>query len=200
MKARKRKTVRRERRIVRDQGIQIQIQEGSEIAAHDWEHFYLMYQRTYYKRGMAGYLTPEFFQQLLATMPENLVLIAARRQREMVGAALCLRDSTTLYGRYWGCARELDCLHFETCYYSGIEYCIRNGLEHFDPGAQGEHKVSRGFEPVPTWSAHWIADPNFDRAVAEFVEQEQHHLGQYQQQISQELPFRGPLDTPVKTS
>ncbi len=189
--SRKRKALRRERRRVSEQGIELQRREGGEISAQDWQDFYRFYQRTYAKRsGHGGYLTREFFQLIGELLPEQCVMIMAYLDGKAVAGSLCFRSSTTLYGRYWGCDRELDCLHFEACYYQGIDYCIEKGLQRFDPGAQGEHKIQRGFEPIPTWSNHWIADPQFAKAIADFTRREVPHIEHYIDQASAYLPFK----------
>ena len=189
--ARKRKSLKRERRRVQEQGIEIKVLEGSEITPADWERFYLFYQMTYAKRsGHGGYLNREFFLGLGAAIPEHCVLMLAYQEQRAVAGALYFKSAETLYGRYWGCERELDCLHFETCYYQGIEYCIKHGLQRFDPGAQGEHKIQRGFTPVKTWSSHWIADPGFARAIADFGERERPEIDLYIERVSTYLPFR----------
>ena len=150
--------------------IDIHLIEGVDITAAQWEKFYFFYQLTYAKRsGHGGYLSREFFLHLADTMPEACVMALAYQHGEAVAGALYFRSSDTLYGRYWGCEQELDCLHFETCYYQGIDYCIANGLARFDPGAQGEHKIQRGFRPTRTWSSHWIADPAFADAHIELI-------------------------------
>ena len=107
-----------------------------------------------------------------------------------IASAICYRDAGTLYGRHWGCAMDVPGLHFELCYYQGIDYCIRNGLQRFEPGAQGEHKLARGFEPVPTWSAFWIADPRMRQAVADFVIREDAAMQDYEAETASRLPFR----------
>jgi predicted N-acyltransferase len=193
LNSRKRKSLRRERRRVSEQGITLQRRQGSDISDADWERFYRFYQITYAKRsGHGGYLKRDFFQQIGRTLPEHCVMIMAYLDGEAVAGSLCFRSSDTLYGRYWGCDRELDCLHFEACYYQGIEYCIEQGLQRFDPGAQGEHKIQRGFEPVPTWSNHWISDPRFAAAIADFTRREAPHIEAYISQASAYLPFKQP--------
>ena len=114
----------------------------------------------------------------------------ARKDDEYIAGALCFRGADTLYGRYWGCTEEYQFLHFETCYYQGIEYCIRHRLRRFDSGAQGEHKIQRGFQPVTTYSAHWIRHPDFARAIAAFIEDETRYMAEYQEQATAYLPFR----------
>ena len=117
-------------------------------------------------------------------------MVVARHSGQAVAAALYFRSSTTLYGRYWGCSADFDCLHFEACYYQGIEYCIAEGLQRFDPGAQGEHKIQRGFLPVHTYSNHWIADPRLAEAVADFTRRERPHIEAYREDAASLLPFR----------
>lgn len=117
-------------------------------------------------------------------------MVVASHQGEPVAVALNFRDQHTLYGRYWGCVREYEFLHFEACYYQGIEYCLREGLRHFDPGAQGEHKIQRGFTPIVTYSNHWLADKAFSEAVARFLDEEKLHIAQYIREASAMLPFK----------
>jgi predicted N-acyltransferase len=190
--SRKRKNLRRERKRVSEQGITLQTLTGSEISEHHWQQFYRFYQFTYAKRsGHGGYLGETFFTHTAASMGEQVILVLAHLQGEAVAGALFFRSNDTLYGRYWGCEQEYDCLHFEACYYQGIEYCIANGLKKFDPGAQGEHKIQRGFRPVTTFSNHWIADQRFSEAIADFTLQERTHTEEYLQQTTQMLPFKG---------
>lgn len=189
--SRKRKSLKRERRRVTEQGLVLETLEGSTISADHWEKFHQFYQLTYAKRsGHGGYLTREFFTEVAAGMGEQVIMVMARHGGEPVAAALYFRSKDTLYGRYWGCIREYDCLHFEACYYQGIEYCIREGLQRFDPGAQGEHKIQRGFRPVETFSNHWIADPGLARAVADFTEREKPHTQAYLKEAASLLPFK----------
>ncbi|MDJ0877114.1 MAG: GNAT family N-acetyltransferase [Halieaceae bacterium] len=189
--SRKRKSLKRERRRVEEQGIELDILEGRDISARDWDDFYRFYQMTYAKRsGHGGYLNRAFFEQLGSKLPEHCVMVRASLDGEAVAGSLCLRSNDTLYGRYWGCVRELDCLHFEACYYQGIEYCIREGLARFDPGAQGEHKIQRGFTPIATVSAHWMADPAFAQAIDDFTRREEDHIDAYIREASNYLPFK----------
>ncbi|MEM0955644.1 MAG: GNAT family N-acetyltransferase [Pseudomonadota bacterium] len=189
--SRKRKSLKRERRRVEEQGIVLETLEGEAISADHWAEFYRFYQMTYAKRsGHGGYLTREFFQRLSDGLADQCVLVRASVDGEAVAGSLCFRSSDTLYGRYWGCVKELDCLHFEACYYQGIEYCIRHGLKRFDPGAQGEHKIQRGFTPIPTVSTHWIADPIFAQAIADFTEREREHIDAYIDEAATLLPFK----------
>lgn len=195
MSSRKRKNILKERREVNTQGFHFWVKTGSQLGPQDWEIFYALYRTTYLKRsGHKGYLSAEFFQQLGATMSENLVLITAHKTDDItagvIAAALFMRDDTTLYGRYWGCFEEYQFLHFETCYYQGIEYAIANKLHRFDGGAQGEHKIARGFEPLITYSNHWIAEPGFRSAIQQFVTQETQGIQAYADEARRLLPFK----------
>ena len=189
--SRKRKTLRKERRRVRAQGLTLVRVEGAALQPQQMDAFYRFYHLTYLKRsGRHGYLNRAFFQRILASMAQHLLMVLAYDGPELVAAALNFKDRYTLYGRYWGCLREYEFLHFEACYYQGIEYCIEQGLQRFDPGAQGEHKIQRGFEPVLTWSNHCIRDPDFRSAIEQFVNQEQRQIEHYMEQARTLLPFR----------
>ena len=194
LSSRKRKNIRRERRRVAEQGLELTRLSGPERSDEQLQTFYTFYQATYYKRGQRGYLSPAFFREILSTMPEQLLLVLAYLDGEAVAGAFFMQGGDTLYGRYWGCLEEYECLHFEACYYQGIAHCIDHGIARFDPGAQGEHKISRGFEPVTTHSVHWIAHPGFRAAIADFLEREQAGMSDYMAQASKLLPFKkGPL-------
>ncbi|MFK7731291.1 MAG: GNAT family N-acetyltransferase [Pseudomonadales bacterium] len=187
--SRKRKNLRKERKRVAEQGIELQQLSGFDIQQRHWEDFYQFYHMTYYKRGGAGYLNREFFELIAKSMPDQLVMVMASRDQQAVGAALCFKDEHTLYGRYWGCAEEFEYLHFEACYYQGIDYCIKHKLQHFDPGAQGQHKIQRGFVPVFTHSCHWLADEDFELAVDRFLREETENIRDYRVQACDMLPF-----------
>jgi predicted N-acyltransferase len=200
--SRKRKTLKRERRRVQEQGIELVTKTGADIGAADWDQFHRFYQMTYAKRsGHGGYLTRNFFLETAAGMGEQVILVMARMGGNAIAGALYFRSRDTLYGlyfrsrdtlygRYWGCDKEYDCLHFEACYYQGIDYCIANGLQRFDPGAQGEHKIQRGFTPTTTWSNHWIADSRLSAAVGDFTRREASHNEHYKEAAAQLLPFK----------
>lgn len=191
--SRKRKNLRKERERIQQQGLTLDTKTGAAISSADWQFFHRCYQMTYAKRsGHSGYLTRAFFTELCPTLGDHCVMVIARRGGDAVAAALYFRDSNTLFGRYWGCLAEFDHLHFEACYYRGIEYCIAEGLERFDPGAQGEHKIQRGFEPVLTRSNHWLAASEFDGAVAQFTAREAEHVRQYRDEAATLLPFKSP--------
>jgi len=189
--SRKRKNLRKERQKVIDQDITLHRIEGCDISAEQWERFYHFYQMTYLKRsGHSGYLDQSFFLLLAKNISENLLMVIAKKDHKIIAGALNFKDSKTLYGRYWGCDEEYNFLHFETCYYQGIEYCIEKKLDLFDPGVQGEHKIQRGFEPVYTYSHHWIADTRFREAIAQFLMREEKHIAIYKQQADELLPFK----------
>ena len=189
--SKKRKNVRQERRKVAEQGFRLARVEGTEITPEQLEHFYHCYHITYLQRGRQGYLNRTFFQLLVKTMPEKMMLVIAYDAADApVAVALFFHDNASLYGRYWGSKVEADSLHFEACYYQGIEYCLERGLSHFDPGTQGEHKISRGFHPILTRSNHWLAEPGFDDAIKDFVEEEAEHVQQYAEHACGMLPFK----------
>tara|TARA_R110002050_G_scaffold9680_11_gene34209 strand:+ start:79 stop:1188 length:1110 start_codon:yes stop_codon:yes gene_type:complete len=188
--SRKRKNTRKERLSISQQGIKIRQLKGDEVTIKDIDFFYLTYQLTYLKRGHQPHLNFDFFKQIFNTMSENILLIIASDEQEDVACALFLYNSSHLYGRYWGCTKAYSNLHFELCYYQGIEFCINNKISTFNPGTQGEHKIKRGFEPVLTHSYHWIKHPDFKEAIKNFCQQEQMHMLTYQQQCQQLLPFK----------
>ncbi|MEX0738205.1 MAG: GNAT family N-acetyltransferase [Pseudohongiella sp.] len=188
--SRKRKNLRKERADVAAQGIDFQCLEGGNISEDTWDIFYQYYQSTYQIRGQHGYLTREFFRLIDQSMPENIFLVMAVKDNRPVAGALFFKGADTLFGRYWGAEQDYDNLHFETCYYQGIEYCIQHNISLFDAGAQGEHKLRRGFEPITTLSYHWIKDPAFRAAIADFCQQEVQHVQAYKSAANEQLPFR----------
>ncbi|MFG6138263.1 GNAT family N-acetyltransferase [Halomonas sp. B23F22_10] len=188
--SKRRKAIRRERRRVAEQGLTLQRLEGEAIGEVDLAHFYRCYQITYLERGQRGYLNRDFFTRLRRDLPEALVLVQARLEGRPVAAALCLQGSRTLYGRYWGSEIEADGLHFEACYYQGLEHCLARGLTRFDPGTQGEHKLARGFAPRRLTSLHHVADPRLRAGVARFCAEEAEHVAAYVAAAERALPFR----------
>ncbi|MEX2367527.1 MAG: GNAT family N-acetyltransferase, partial [Pseudohongiellaceae bacterium] len=190
LSSRKRKNIRKERAQVADAGIHFEVLEGPQVSPDLWQTYYDFYRSTYFVRGRHPYLNLSFFQRIGRVMPEALVLVMALRDEEYIAGALSFKGADTLYGRYWGCLEEYRFLHFETCYYQGIDYCIRQSLARFDSGAQGEHKIQRGFEPVLTCSNHWIADPRFSQAIARFLEEEESYITEYLQRAQNYLPFK----------
>ena len=168
----KRKKVRAERRKVGEAGVTFERKVGTDIGEGDWAFFARCYARTYATHHSTPYLTPAFFLELAQSMPETLLLVIARRDGRPIASALALFDGDRLYGRYWGAIGTVPCLHFETSYYQMIEFAIERRLAVFEGGAQGEHKLARGFEPVTTCSSHWLAHPAFNTAVQRYLERE----------------------------
>ncbi|MBZ5486124.1 N-acetyltransferase [Halomonas aquamarina] len=188
--SKRRKMIKRERRLVAEQDISLERLEGVEITPEAMAHFYRCYAITYHERGRAPYLNQAFFEQLLRTMPDALMLVQARIDGQPVAAALYFRGEQTLYGRYWGSEVIADCLHFEACYYQGIEYCLEQGLARFDPGTQGEHKLVRGFAPQRVRSLHYMVHPGLAAGVARFCEEEGAHVAAYREAALEALPFK----------
>ncbi|MGO2134706.1 GNAT family N-acetyltransferase [Marinobacter sp.] len=188
--SRKRKSIRKERRQIAEQDITFTRFDGRDISDHILAAFYVFYQATYLKRGQRPYLNKAFFEQLRENMPEHLHIIMAVKDGEMIAGALFLSGQDTLYGRYWGCLDEYNHLHFETCYYQGIELAIDLRLQTFDAGAQGEHKLVRGFEPLLTHSWHGIAQPAFHEAIETFTLEEAEQVMGYYEDAKTVLPFR----------
>lgn len=188
--AKKRKSIKVERQKIIQQGINVQWIEGADICDEDISFFYQCYANTYYVRGQRPYLSREFFGQLIKQMPQQILLIKASRDEQGIAAALFFKDEQTLYGRYWGAVEQVDCLHFEVCYYQGIEYAITQQLQFFDPGTQGEHKLIRGFAPIYTHSVHWLARPEFMQAVQDYCVQEKEYIDDYYQAALASTPFK----------
>mgnify|MGYP001126645919 CR=1 FL=1 len=187
----KRKKVLQERRKVHDAGIRFERLDGARITPGHWRHFMRCYARTHEQFNSPQALNLDFCQRIGAAMPENLLLVVALREDTPIAASFCLRGGNALYGRSWGTLEYHPGLHFETCYYQAIEYCIEHRLALFEGGAQGEHKLARGFLPSPTWSAHWLADPRFARAVADFLRREATGVAAYVDELNERSPFRG---------
>lgn len=191
MTSRQRKNIKKERDKILQQGITMKKIKGEGITDKMLSAFYQFYQLTYLKRGMQGYLNYDFFKEIFQLIPENILLIMALdKGGNYVAGALNFYDKKKLYGRYWGCFEEFDSLHFETCYYQGIEFCIDNALVAFDPGVQGEHKIKRGFCPIETFSAHWIKDSRFREAIDDFLVREKAHVKNYNDDRKVLLPFK----------
>lgn len=188
--SRKRKKARRERRRVHEQGIEIVRRHGSDMDAEEWSLAHHFYASTFEKKWNIPVLTRDFFAELGRTMGDRVVVVFARIAGRTVAAAILFRGGDTLYGRYWGCDADFHSLHFELCYYQGIEYAIEQGLQRFEPGAQGEHKIARGFLPTWTHSAHWIAEPAFRNAIAEYLDRERRLLAGRFRELEADSPFR----------
>jgi uncharacterized protein len=189
-RAEKRKKALRERRRVQEGGVTFRTLHGHEMDAELWRTVFAFSENTFQSRGHEHYLSTDFFMAVAGTLPRSVMVKLASYRDQPIAAAIFFRSDDALYGRYWGSAAEFHSLHFETCYYQGIEYCIEHGLQRFEPGTQGEHKVPRGFEPSYTTSAHWIADPRFRRAVREYLAQERLGIEQYMESVREHLPFR----------
>jgi predicted N-acyltransferase len=197
LSSRKRKNIRKERQATSQHGFEIAMQSGEELTEQEWGKVYDLYASIYNRKHGTPTLTPDFFQHLGQTLAPQVLVGSARSEGKIVAASLFYRSNTHLYGRVWGCEQFANNLHFECCYYQGIDYCIEHGLTHFDPGAQGEHKLSRGFLPTKTWSGHWIAHDEFRDAIANFLKQENQHINKYQIELMQHSPYRNdPLAGP----
>ncbi|UKV12821.1 GNAT family N-acetyltransferase [Thalassospiraceae bacterium SW-3-3] len=191
LNSRKRKNLRKERKQVRDAGYSFEVLSGDDLKATHWDRFYAFYHDTSDRKWGQAYLTREFFELLHERLRDRTVLVAAFRDGDMVAGALNLIGSDTLYGRNWGTIDRTPLLHFETCYYQAIVIAIERGLKTVEAGAQGEHKIQRGYEPVLTHSAHLIADEGLRNAVARFLDQERSHIAQDREFIMAEhSPFR----------
>ena len=190
--SRQRKNLRKERSKILDQNIHMERIPGEDITEELWDSFFKFYQITYLKRGMQAYLNLDFFHKISERLPKSLLLVIAKEAKTKghLAGALNFCDSKNLYGRYWGCLEEYDSLHFESCYYQGIEHCIEMKLNKFDPGVQGEHKIKRGFLPVETFSSHWIKDDRFKKAIDDFLIREREHILEYNERCKSLLPFK----------
>ena len=176
--------------IASDAGITLERRWGGDISNHDWRQLYELHALSFLRRGRQPYLSLGFFEEVGRTMADSVLAVMARDGRDMIAAAIFFAGSRQLYGRYWGCERELDCLHFEACYYQGIEYCIDHGLRLFEPGTQGEHKVARGFVPTATWSAHWLKHPEFFAVIGDYLERERQHVERYMDAVDERSPYK----------
>jgi len=188
--AEKRKKVKRERRRVGEARVTLRRVRGDAVTDLEWITFHRLYEDTFDKRGGIPTLTLPFFREISRTMGEQLLLVLAEHNGDIVAAAFCLMGSDSLYGRHWGCSKEFHSLHFEACYYQGLDHCIEHGLARFEPGAQGEHKVARGFLPTRTWSAHWIADEAFRRPIGNFLHHEIDGMEDYIAEMQQHSPYK----------
>ena len=186
----KRKKTRRERRRIVESGIRFDTLHGEELTPELWDAIMPLYRTTFLRRGREPYLNRRFFELVAEALPENMVVIVGYLDDEIVATAICFRSDDVLYGRYWGANRFIDSLHFETCYYQGIEYCIEQKLQRFEPGTQGEHKISRGFVPRLTWSVHWLSQPQFAAAVDDYLRREGEHIDEYVDFAWERTPYR----------
>ncbi len=187
-----RKKTRRERRYVAAAGVLFETRHGHELTTVEITRVHALIERTFNHRGQEPYVSAAFLARTARELGPRMMVQLARLGGEIVGTAIFFRGTDSLYGRYWGSDRFINCLHFETCYYRGIDYCIEHRIGHFDPGVQGEHKIKRGFGAHMTRSAHWIADPRFRAAIADFLEREARAVEEYAANVDDHLPFRQP--------
>ena len=186
----KRKKAKRDRRRVAENGIRFRRLRGPQLDSEAWSTVYALIARTFMLRGSLPYFNQGFFEGLSTNLPDNILVIMAEKDDMPVAAAVFYESDTTLYGRYWGSDGHFDALHFETCYYQGIDYCIETGKQCFEPGTQGEHKISRGFSPVETWSAHWLAHPQFADAIGRYLDEEGRHIENYIETVDAHTPYK----------
>ncbi|NBA97819.1 GNAT family N-acetyltransferase [Pseudomonas sp. R5(2019)] len=190
LSSRKRKQMRKEREQVAGHGISFEWYEGHQLQESQWDFVYACYANTYAVRRQTPYLTRDFFSLLAERMPESIRVVCALQDGRPVAMAFSLVGGGSFYGRYWGCLAEYDRLHFETCFYQGMDYAIAQGFQRFDAGAQGEHKLIRGFEPQITHSWHYLRHPGLEAAVREFLEQERRGVLAYAQEARMALPYK----------
>jgi predicted N-acyltransferase len=190
----KRKKLRRERRRVAEAGVTFETLQGGGIQPDLWRTVFEFSEQTFLRHGNGHYLSAEFLGLVASRMPEAIMVKVASVAGVPVAAAIFFQDHRRLYGRYWGAGREVDCLHFEACYYQGIEWCIERGLDEFDPGTQGEHKLARGFEPTLTRSAHWFSHPGLATAIGRYLERERAGVLEYLAAAREHLPFQRAAD------
>jgi predicted N-acyltransferase len=187
--AEKRKKAKRERRRVADAGIEFDTLHGGDMDDALWDTVYPFYADTFYRHGHEPYLNLDFFKRIAASMPDQLMLKVARIGAEPIAVAVFFVGEDALFGRYWGAGGNFHSLHFETCYYQGIEYCIEKKLQRFEPGTQGEHKVPRGFVPTLMSSAHFLVDPRFAAAIREFAAREARGVDTYAAAVNEHVPY-----------
>jgi predicted N-acyltransferase len=189
--SRKRKSIKKERHKLAEQGVKVRRLTGQDLTEQAMDFFYQCYQQTYLKRsGHKGYLSQVLFRQLFIHMREKILLVIAEIEGKPVASALYLYDQKTLYGRYWGALVDVDNLHYECCYYQGIDFCIDKGIAAFNPGTQGEHKILRGFEPIYCYSNHWLAEPAFHDGVRRFLDHEHAMIEDYKKNAEALLPYK----------
>lgn len=188
--ASKRKKAKRDRRRAEENGIRFRHLKGDQLDDTLWSVVYALISRTFMRRGSLPYFNEEFFRSVSQQLPENILVVLAEKDANTVAAAVFFESKQVLYGRYWGSDGHYDALHFETCYYQGIDYCIANEIQTFEPGTQGEHKISRGFSPETTWSAHWLAHPEFADAISRYLDEEARHVDRYMDAVDSRSPYK----------
>ena len=190
LEQKKRKNIRAERRKVLDAGVTLRRVRGADATDADWKLFNRCYRHTYAAHYSTPYLNLDFFRRIGRTMPDNILLVIAEREGSAIAASLVIHSADTLYGRYWGELEHVPCLHFEAAYYQPLEFCIEQGIKTFEGGAQGEHKMARGFLPTKTFSAHWLAHPSFADAIERFLEREASGIDEYMSELNERNPFK----------
>jgi uncharacterized protein len=188
--AEKRRKVRAERRRVSESGLTIEVRHGNEVDPAEWPALHSLYASTFEKFNNFAAFTAACFAELALSLGDRMVLFIARDQGQPVALSICFRSDQVLYGRYWGCNGNYHSLHFELCFYQGIAYCLREGLQRFEPGAGGEHKIARGFTPTVVHSAHWIADPAMRKLIGHHLKQQSGAVQAYRDEAADHLPFR----------
>lgn len=191
--AEKRKKAKRERRRVAEAGVTYDTRLGGDLDTRTMDRVYAFHRDTFLRHGHEPYLKREFFTEICRTLPHALMVKIAMQAGQPIACAIFFQSADTLYGRYWGAGTDQHSLHFETCYHQGVDYCIEHGLQRFEPGTQGEHKVARGFEPTLTWSAHFITDRRFRAAIEDYLQREGPSVDAYADEIREHTPFRNPV-------
>lgn len=190
LKPKKRKNIRQERKAIHAQGLTFQVLDGQQATENDWHDFTLLYQKTFLEKYSTPTLNLGFFVEVAQNLPQAVVLVLVKRGAKTVAGALMFRSDTVLYGRHWGCIEAIKHLHFETCFYQGIEYAIAQGLTRFEPGAGGEHKIARGFVPVKMQSSHWLSVNPFEQGIQGFLAEEKRMIDEYCDQVWQTTPYQ----------
>ena len=194
----KRKKIQQERRRVGEAGVTFTVAAGADIGAVDWNFFYRCYTLTYRAHHSTPYLTRDFFARAARACADNWLLFTAWRGGKRIACSLIVVDprQKAAFGRYWGATEHVPCLHFDACYYEPLAWCIANGYRRFEGGAQGEHKMARGLLPVQTWSAHWLAHPQFARAIDDFLAREGAGIADYMSELNDRVPFKATAPAP----
>jgi len=190
LKPKKRKNIRQERKKIQNSDVEIFALDGFTAKDQDWEDFAKFYERIFLEKSGIPTLNADFFKQIASSIPDQVLLFLAKENNESIAGSLMFKSDTKLFGRLWGCIEHIDFLHFELCYYQGIEYCIQNQIKVFEPGAQGEHKVARGFIPQRTFSAHWINALEFRKPIDQFCNDELPYIENYINSVKEHSPFK----------
>lgn len=190
LSSRKRKNIKKERESVASEDLTIVQKYGHELSPQQWIQVHQLYAGIFLRKYGTPTLTEGFFQSIGQTLKQRVLVVLVEKHQQIIATSLFFISDSTLYGRVWGCDEYYNHLHFECCYYQGIDYCIQHGLQTFDPGAQGEHKISRGFLPTRTCSAHWLVDENFHRLIEDFLVMEERYINEYCDELSRKSPFK----------